>query len=45
MIELIAVVVGVVLGYGAGWIQQRLDRRRRRSGLASASRRRVPADA
>jgi hypothetical protein len=34
--ELVAVVVGVVLGYGAGWIQQRLDRGRRRSGLASA---------
>jgi phytoene/squalene synthetase len=34
--ELIAVVVGAVLGYGAGWVQQRLDRRRRRSGFASA---------
>jgi hypothetical protein len=34
--ELIGVVVGAVLGYGAGWIQQRLDRRRRRVGLASA---------
>lgn len=36
MIEIIAVVVGAVLGYGAGWIPQRLDRRQRRIGLASA---------
>src|SRR5258705_9632838 len=34
--ELFAVIVGAVLGYGAGWAQQRLDRRRRRIGLASA---------
>ena len=36
MIEIVAVVVGAVLGYGAGWVQQRTDRSRRRKGLASA---------
>lgn len=34
--EIIAVVVGAALGYGAGWLQQRLDRRRLRVRLACA---------
>lgn len=36
MTEIIAVVVGAMLGYGAGWLQERVDRRRRRKGLATA---------
>lgn len=36
MTEILAVIVGAILGYGAGWVQARVDRRRRRIALASA---------
>ena len=35
MTEIIAVMIGAILGYGAGWLQQRDQRARRRKGLAS----------
>jgi hypothetical protein len=36
MIEIVAVVVGALLGYGTGWFQQSRDRAQRRIGLATA---------
>jgi len=36
MTEIIAVVVGAILGYAASWMQQGFDRRRRRKGFATA---------